>query len=105
MPIHVFDQSNNLHRFGTWEVSSIYKDDHSRRHIALVGSDEYYFPHTIEQRNTMMEPLGFYQVNTNEIVNMTRIDNYKFGVITIGERDYYLSRRRIAAFEAIYLPN
>lgn len=105
MPIHVFDQSNNLHIFGTWQVSSIYKDDYSRRHIALVGTDEYYFPHTIEQRSIMMEPQGFYQINTNEIINTTLIDKYKIGVITIDDRNYYLSRRRIASFESIFFPD
>ena len=104
MPIRVFDQSNNLNHFNTWEVSSIYKDDYSRRHVALVGDDEYYFPHTIEHRARLMEPLGFYQVNTNQIINLALIDNYDLGKITIKERDYYLTRRRIPEFESFYLP-
>lgn len=105
MPIQVFDQSNNLHRFGTWEVPSIYKDDNSRRHVALVGTDEYYFAHTFEQRSIMMEPLGFYQINQNQLINTTLIDKYKYGKITIDNRDYYLSDRRIRSFESFYFPD
>ncbi|WP_028609194.1 LytTR family transcriptional regulator DNA-binding domain-containing protein [Paenibacillus harenae] len=104
MPIDVFDNLNNLHHFQTWEVFSICKDVNSRRHIARVGNDEYYFPHTIEQRRIMTEPSGFYQINQNQIVNTTLIDKYKNGKITIGGRDYYLSDRRIRGFESFYFP-
>ena len=105
MPIPVFDQCNNLHYFNHSDISSIYKDDYSRRHIALVGDAEYYFPHTLEQRGITMKPLGFYQINRNEIINTTIIDKYKFGAITIGFRTFYLSRERIPEFESFYFPD
>lgn len=105
MPIRVFDKFDELHHFNIWEVCSIYKEDRTRRHIALIGANEYYFPHTIEHRTKIMEPLGFYQINESELINMALIDNYEKGVITIRERGYRPSVRKRPGFESVYLPN
>lgn len=105
MAIPVFDKNNNLHHFETMDVASICKEEQTRRNIALVGNNEFYLPHTIAQINILLSPLGFYQINKNQIINPTLIDKYNTGKITIGERDYYLSKRRITSFEDIYFPD
>lgn len=104
MAIPVFDKLNNLHHLDLMNVSSVFKEANTRRNIALVGNNEYYLPHTIEQIDTLLSPSGFYQINKNQIINPTLIDKYKTGIITIGEREYYLSRRRISEFEDLYFP-
>lgn len=105
MPIPVFDKCDNLYRFHPSLISSIRRDEDTRHHMALVGDNEYYFTHTIKQRGIIMMPLGFFQINRNEIVNTTIIDKYKSGKITIRGRTYHLSRERIAEFESFYFPD
>jgi hypothetical protein len=104
LAIPVFDKSNILHHLRTGEVLSICKEGKTRRNIVRVSGNKFYLPHTIEQIDVLMSPLGFYQVNQNQIINLTQIDKYKNGIITIEGEEYFLSRRRIPLFESLYFP-
>ena len=103
MPMPVFDCQNVMHYLEIEELIRIYKEQ-SRRIIVQAESGSYYIPSTIAQISEIMSPLGFYQINSNLIVNVNKIMEYDGGhyaKVTIADGSVHdVSRDRKKGLEA-----
>lgn len=99
MQIPLIDENGKLVLIELDDMECIVKDEKSRKLRIGIGHNFYYVPSTLDQISCILCPLGFFKIDKNKIVNLAKIDEYKNGSITIGDRSFCVSRRNRTALK------
>jgi DNA-binding LytR/AlgR family response regulator len=103
MPMPVFDSNNEMQYVEVDEVIDINKESSTRRIIVNTECGDHYIPSTIAQIAEIMNPLGFHQINSNQIINLNKVEKYEGGHyprVTVSGVEYVVSRDRKKGLEA-----
>lgn len=93
MPMPVYDKDDNLHMIEIHEVTSVSKDEKTRRIMVYAKCGEYYLPSTISQIETLMVPYGFIKIDKNRIINLSQVESYNNGILQVDGLTLIVSRR------------
>ncbi|MDQ0062327.1 LytTR family transcriptional regulator DNA-binding domain-containing protein [Paenibacillus harenae] len=95
MPMPVFDKDNNMLMLEVGNIFCIHKNVKTRKILVTAESGEFYVPSTIEQIGDIMHPMGFLQIDKNNVINVCRIKSLEGNEVSVDGSTYEVSRRQL----------
>ncbi|XEC97003.1 LytTR family DNA-binding domain-containing protein [Paenibacillus tarimensis] len=98
----VFDDEDNMHKIDLKDVLCIRRDEKTRKIIIATDTGQYYLPSTMKHLDDFFSPRGFFQIDRNKIINISKIDNFRYNEITVNDSVYTVAtRKRKELFEIL----